>query len=248
MMNIAIVDDRKEDREELSSVLKAYAAASGEELSIQQFDSAEALLERYQPFQYTMIFLDIYMDGMTGMQAAERIREKDGDTLLIFLTTSVEHRADALHNHAFDYIEKPIDQASIYRIMDDILRRTTALEESLNFSMNRTDFAICYRDIMAVSASSHSVFVYDKDGTEYRTRLSFTSISEDLLKDRRFLPIIRGVIVNMDYIQDFRNGVCFLARDREFPCTLRKEKQLIRTWQNYNFQKLRNEAGRRRRG
>ncbi|MGI6721986.1 MAG: LytR/AlgR family response regulator transcription factor [Anaerovoracaceae bacterium] len=248
MLNIAIVYDRKDDREELSNILRAYAATVGEKLSIKHFESAETLLDNYQPFLYTIIFLDIYMSGMTGMQAAEAIRETDGDTILIFLTTSKEHRADALHNHAFDYLEKPTDRAQVFRIMDDILRRKTSLEDSLTFSMNRIPYTICYRDIMAVSSSSHSVLIYDKEGREYRPRLSFTGISEELLKDRRFLPIIRGVIVNMDFIQDFRNGVCFLERKMEFPCNLRKEKQLIQTWQNYNFQKLRNEAGKRRRG
>ena len=69
-MNIAIVDDRKEDREKLSSILLKYAAAGSEKLNIQHFESAEALLDNYQPFLYTILFLDIYMDGMSGMQAA----------------------------------------------------------------------------------------------------------------------------------------------------------------------------------
>ena len=57
-MNIAIVDDRKEDREKLNGILLKYAADSGEKLNIEHFDSAEALLDNYQPFLYAILFLE----------------------------------------------------------------------------------------------------------------------------------------------------------------------------------------------
>ena len=65
-MNIAIVDDRKEDRERLSSILRQYAHAHGEKLKIQHFESAEALLDDYRPFRYAILFLDIYMRHLHG--------------------------------------------------------------------------------------------------------------------------------------------------------------------------------------
>lgn len=245
-MNIAIVDDRKEDREKLSSILLKYAAAGSEKLNIQHFQSAEALLDNYQPFLYTILFMDIYMDGMSGMQAAEIIRKTDSDVILVFLTTSEEHHVAALHNHAFDYIEKPAEQGQVYRIMDDILKRKTALTQSLSFSVNRTEYHLAFCDIVAVSASAHNVEIYDKYGNTYAPRLTFSSVCDEIFQDKRFLLILRGVIVNMDFIQSFKSGVCYLESGIEFPCNLRKEKQFVSTWQNYIFQKLRKEAMERR--
>ena len=245
-MNIAIVDDRKEDREKLGGILLKYANAGGEKLNIQYFESAEALLDNYQPFLYTLLFLDIYMDGMSGMQAAEIIRKTDSDVILVFLTTSAEHHVAALHNHAFDYIDKPADPIEICRIMDDILKRKTALSQSLSFSVNRTEYHLAFFDIVAVSASAHNVEIYDKYGNQYTPRLTFSNVSDELFQDKRFLLILRGVIVNMDFIQSFKDGVCYLESEIQFPCNLRKEKQLTSTWQNYIFQKLRKEATERR--
>lgn len=247
-MNIAIVDDSREDREKLRGILEKYADAGGEKFNIEHFESAEALLDNYQPFLYAILFLDIYMDGMTGMQAAEIIRKTDGDIILIFLTTSEEHYVAALHNHAFDYIEKPADQVRVFRIMDDILKKKTELGKSLSFSVNRTEYHLALSDIVAVSASSHKVEIYDKCGNTYTPRLTFSSVSDEIFQDKRFLLVIRGVIVNMDFIQSFRNGVCYLESGIEFPCNLRKEKQFVSTWQNYIFQKLRKEAMDRRQG
>ena len=245
-MNIAIVDDRKEDRERLSSILRQYAHAHGEKLKIQHFESAEALLDDYRPFLYAILFLDIYMDGMSGMAAAEIIRELDGDVILVFLTTSEEHHVRALHNHAFDYIDKPAEPTEICRIMDDILKRKTALSQSLSFSINRKTYHLAFDDIVAVASSSHNVEIYDKYGNQYTPRLTFSNVSDELFQDKRFLLILRGVIVNMDFIQSFKDGVCYLESEIQFPCNLRKEKQLTSTWQNYIFQKLRKEATERR--
>ena len=55
-MNIAIVDDRKEDREKLGGILLKYANAGGEKLNIEHFESAEALLDNYQPFSIRFFF------------------------------------------------------------------------------------------------------------------------------------------------------------------------------------------------
>ena len=162
--------------------------AGNEKLNIQYFESAEALLDNYQPFLYTILFLDIYMDGMSGMQAAEIIRKTDSDVILVFLTTSAEHHVAALHNHAFDYIEKPAKQVQVFRIMDDILKRKTNLTQSLSFSVNKTKYHLAFFDIVAVSASAHNVEIYDKNGNTYAPRLTFSSVCDEIFQDKRFLP------------------------------------------------------------
>lgn len=123
-MNIAIVDDAKEEIDNLKSILMDYASIHQLDIKLHCFSSAEKLLADYRPFQYTVIFMDIYMENMTGIQAAEHIRSVDSETLLIFLTTSTEHMPDAFRCHAFDYIPKSTGQEHIFRVMDDILKKS----------------------------------------------------------------------------------------------------------------------------
>ena len=72
--------------------------------------------------------------------------------------------------------------------------------------------------------------------------MTFASISDILSEDIRFLPIMRGILVNMDYITSLKNGSCFIAGDIQTPITLKKEKQLEQIWKNYIFNKIRNES------
>ena len=69
-MNIALVDDSSSDRNLFASLLREYASIHRLDLDIESFASAEALLAAYHPLRYTAIFLDVYMEGMSGAEAA----------------------------------------------------------------------------------------------------------------------------------------------------------------------------------
>ena len=91
-MNIAIIDDIETERFRLEQILKQYAVINQLEMNIEQFSGGEAFVKNYQPFQYTVIFLDIFMDGISGIETAEIIRQSDEHAVIVFLTTSEVHR------------------------------------------------------------------------------------------------------------------------------------------------------------
>lgn len=75
-------------------------------------------MKNYRPCQYAAVFLDIYMNGITGIETAEVIRKTDANLLLIFITSSPEHMADAFRIHAYEYVTKPFEKSRIFRLMD----------------------------------------------------------------------------------------------------------------------------------
>lgn len=241
-ISIAIVDDSRKDREQLADILHNYASGKHLDIQLTFFESADALLKEYSPLLFTVIFMDIHMDGLTGIEAAQKIRESDVDTALIFLTESKECRDAAFRTHAFDYIEKPAAVQRIHNVMDDLLQRMDAsllFKPSLSFTSNRHKIELPYADITSVSSSNHYLDITDAEGTIYRTRLPFSHAFRALQKDSRFLLIIRGVIVNLDFVQDFENGTCHMKNGMYFPYSLRREKELTQIWQNFVLAKSR---------
>ena len=104
-MRVAIVDDRPEDRERLVRVLRHCPACRGFELQTDAFSSGEDFTASSFAGRYDLIFLDVYLgEGMTGIQTAEQIRRLNEKVLLVFLTTSNEHQAEAIHWHVYDYL------------------------------------------------------------------------------------------------------------------------------------------------
>ena len=78
-------------------------------------------------------------------------------------------------------------------------------------------------------------------GHSYITRMNFRDISELLTDDFRFLLIIRGILVNMDYIIRFADHSCYMEGMHQLPVNVKKYKHIEELWKNYIFQKIRSE-------
>ncbi|MBP5604080.1 MAG: response regulator, partial [Ruminiclostridium sp.] len=124
-MNIAIVDDVQKETAEFTEAVREYGALNRTGIEVTAFVSAEDFFADYFPLRYTLIVLDIFMDGMTGLEATERIKEMDRNALIVFLSSSEEHYPEAFRLHAFDFLNKPASKERIFRLLDDITARTT---------------------------------------------------------------------------------------------------------------------------
>ena len=77
-MRAAIIDDRADDRETLFKELDTVLREKGYRVdSIDLFDSGEQFLNAFEPGKYDLLFFDIYMDGMNGIEAAAPVRKTD---------------------------------------------------------------------------------------------------------------------------------------------------------------------------
>lgn len=244
-MRIALIDDLDEERNLAGNYLKEYAAGKKLMMEIDSFESGEAFLSSFVPYQYDIVFMDIYMGGITGVETALKMRESDSHTLLIFLTSSGEHMADAFGAHAFDYLEKPVTMERLARCMEDAMKLLPKPEEYLTFTAGGTDIRIFYKDIAYLLSNDHSTLIHCITGQEYTPYSSFSAFTKPLSSEPRFLLVSRGVLVNMDYVTGFTERECLLQGNLSVPITLRKQKQLEQAWHSYDFAKLHRESAER---
>ena len=83
-MNIAIVDDSKTEAEVLLALLREYAESGSIDINTHYYKCAEDFLAVFSPEKYNVIFMDIYMGKMTGIEAASKIKESGNKPLLVF--------------------------------------------------------------------------------------------------------------------------------------------------------------------
>ncbi len=244
-MNIAVVDDLKADYRRLKLVLDTYATDHHLNFDVTTFSSAEDFLVNYVPMSFSVIFMDIYMTGLTGIDAARIVRKKNDDAIIVFLTSSGDHMLEAFDVHAYGYMLKPLDYrdlaGDVEKIMDDIMRSMPTGDRSLSFSHNRQNLSIAYSDIVCIKSDSHNIEITSASGEVFRPRLAFSTISERLSDDKRFLLINRGIMVNMDYITDFTDEACVLSDDIRLPLNVKKRRQLDMVWQNYRLKEKQND-------
>lgn len=243
-MNIAIIDDIPQELERISRLINEYADYRHLSLDVKTFKSAEDFLSDYRPFSYTLIFMDIYMNGMTGVDAAATIRETDNKTLIVFLTTSPDHTFDAFNVHAYGYILKlPEDEAlraDIFRTLDDVTALRAPSEDVITVSADGENKVIPFSIILYAQAEKNYIKITDINNESCRCRMTFSNMLSLLNTDSRFLQINRGVLINMDYIDTFEKDVCVLQGGHILPINLREQKKLNQIRKNYIFSKLQN--------
>ncbi len=243
-LRIALVDDMASDRLNIRSLLQEYTADAGVSFDISEYASARDLLSVYCPRKLDAVFLDIYMDEISGIEAARRLREIDRDILILFLTSSNDHMPEAWRVHAFDYIQKPVTGQNLFPAMDDIVIRIAGTDTpAFSFTNRGQEYSISYDDLVMVETGSHNYLeITVRSDIRYSIRMTMAQAGDILLKDPRFLPVRRGVIVNMAYIRNFSAYDCILSNGISVPVSLRSRRKLEQAWDRYLMDQIRAET------
>ena len=203
-MRFAIVDDLGTERTLLKERLARQLRQRGTEAELLEFDSGEAFLAAEEAQRFTAAFLDIYMDGLSGMDAAKELRKTDADCLLVFTTTSTDHALEGFQVRAFHYLVKPFSEAELSGLLDEMLAKLPRPEPVLTVKVDGSDIHLRYRDIISAEHFAHIINIRTTAGKTLAMRQSFKAFTEPLKKDPRFFVCGRGTIINMENAADFQ--------------------------------------------
>ena len=243
-LHIAVVDDRKSDRNRIAEDIQSWALRARVSLaSMRQFASGEEFLAAFSPGEWDIVFLDILMDQLNGIQTAERIRELDMDVLLIFLTSSQEFAFDAFPVHPFDYLIKPHSKERIFSLLTEAMRMIAHEEPEITVRSARTSVSVQLRSISAVVSQGHNVEIVRTDGTSIVGNSTFTEVSEQLQADPRFLLVNRGVLINMDQVSTLMNDAFVMKDGSQYALRVRGRAQVVSDFSRYQLSRMRGQRG-----
>lgn len=203
MMNIAVCEDNAADMDAICGHIESYCEKNCYMNNIHRFSSGEALLAAFSPGAFDVIFLDIYLTGITGMYAARKIRETDPGCALIFITTSRDYALEAFSVRADTYVLKPASAGNIKNALDICRRKFIKNSRFIKVSIGRQPSmdiplpGIRYIEVYNKEALFHM------GANVIKTRLPLDEI-EDKLGGGSFLRCHRCYIVNMNYVDDIR--------------------------------------------
>jgi two-component system response regulator LytT len=199
-----IVDDEEPARGELRYLLAAHpevevvgeAATAGEAL---------ALAERVR---YDVVFLDIELPGLTGLEAARLILDRRERPAVVFVTAHERYAVDAFAVEAFDYLVKPVDPERLARVVERLaqvrIRAIPVVEKIPVVSAGGTKTLVDYDAVHWIEADGD----YSRVHTYDRSYLSTSSLREleELLPATRFSRVHRGHIVNLAKVAAVRRA------------------------------------------
>ncbi len=236
ILKIAVIDDEQRERETLIALLDKWSMAHDMPLEILSFESSAAFRDTVTPGAFSIIFFDIYMNGTNGIDDAKFLREFDKSALIVFHTASNAHRADAFSVHAFDYLEKPAKESSLFQVMDDAMAIYNPKKEPfIELSKGKQIIRLLCSDILYATADLQYCQICT--GTIGRFRISFREIEKELLRYPQFLLINRGIIINMDQVRSMENLSCVLEDGSCFPIHTKRAASIRQAFISYQFAK-----------
>ncbi|MDR3058117.1 MAG: LytTR family DNA-binding domain-containing protein [Prevotella sp.] len=181
------------------------------------FNSAEAASDFMKTSTVDLIFLDIQMPGITGIEFARIIPKH---TLIIFTTAYSEYALDSYEVDAVDYLVKPIDPAKFRKAVDKAITYHSLLleeeeksvenveDEYIFVKSDRRFFKVNLKDILFIEGLKDYVII-QMDGQRIITRMNVKTI-HDLLPKNIFIRVNRSYIVNKNQIESFDNNDVFI--------------------------------------
>lgn len=204
-MRIAIVDDLAKERASLHLQLGQILNLRSVCAEILEYESGEAFLAAEKEQRFTAAFLDIYMDGMSGMDAARELRKMDTDCMLVFTTTSTDHALEGFQVRAMHYLVKPFSAEELERLTDEMLARMPYPDKYMVLKVGGSDIRLGFHNIIYAEHFAHMINVHTTAGKTISTRQTFKTFTEKLKEEPCFFICGRGVIVNLEHASDFEN-------------------------------------------
>lgn len=237
-LKIALVDDEQIHINNMIRICREFSRENDIEFEIYVFSDGESFIASLGEHIYSIIFMDIFMDGMDGVAAAKRLRERDSGCILIFLTSCGEHMPEAFSCHAFEYIMKPFDGKRVKDVLTDALKLMPA-SKYIEVYSGRKNVRLLLSDISYAVSDAHYLCIGLADGTELRCRMTLGEFTEQINGDKRFISVNKGIIVNAEMITGFDNSCCLLENGARFPVRIRDRLAVEQAVRDYNFDKIR---------
>lgn len=222
MFRIVIVEDNKEYAKLLIEYLERYEKELGENFYVRVFSNGINFLDEYNS-DYDIVFMDIDIEGMNGLDTSRKLRESDESVCIIFITELAQYATKGYEVNALDFIVKPVGYFNF----------TAKLKRAIEYSKKKKSVEIIIKkdeglkkvnvsDIYFIEVKDHTLFYNTVNGI-IKER-STMKIKEAELKKFDFARISAGYLVNLRHITEItRNSVVINGEDLKISRTKKKE-------------------------
>lgn len=229
--NIAIVEDEADAKERICGCIKQFSEERGEQFNVTVFGDAVSFLEGYKP-DYDVVFMDIMLPGMNGMDAAAKLRKIDANVALVFVTNMSQYAVNGYAVDALDFIIKPVRypnfalkfQRVLGKLNEKVDIKLTVVNEEGMVCVSAS--SIKYVEVMQLTIIYHTA---DRDIPVYGSLKKI----EDILPKRSFIRCNSCYLVNLRYVTAIRGQMLILSDGTELKISTSKRKELIRALNNY---------------
>lgn len=208
----------------LNVIVETFLYTNGREV-------VELVCNRKEKFD--IIFLDIVMTGISGIEVAKRIRESALNPIIFFVSSYEKYVFDAMECQPLRYIRKKKIEKELFPAIKAALDNIYSEKMDLIILKTREgDIKIHKRDIMYIETEDRKKVLHIRDGTECYTSISIKNLT-NVLGNKEFIQVHSGCIVNLTYISIISNEMITLDNGENLIISRRKVKEVRNAYLNF---------------
>ena len=230
-MNIAICDDNMEHMNIIEDELERISRVK---LDCDLYQSGEDLVYAYKnkKERYDVVFLDMEMQKLNGMETANLIKEIDERAIIIFVTSHSEYMKESFKCQPFRFIEKPVDFDELKSAFDDVCKKLSKQRKVFAFSENKKKVRLYCDDIVYCESQAHWIWIHTKDET-YKICKSLSDLHDQLDKEMLY-RVHRSFIINFNFIKSIKETDIELYHgDKLIPISRSYKKETLEGYTNF---------------
>lgn len=230
-MKICICDDESCVRKEIKEYILPFFSNESPP-NIVDCQCGEELIKNFSSgAEYDIIFLDIEMANINGIETANKIREISSDVIIIFVSSHKNYVFEAFKCEALHFIVKPISKSEFDEVFVRALHKYNQINDRFPISWKYSRNNLRIKDIMYIEGYRRHLKVHTQNNI-YET-VGKISDAYNTLADHGFVLIHQGYIVNMQYILNFRSDEVVLINNEKLMVSVRKRSEALQVYDKF---------------
>jgi len=213
MYRIAVVEDEQQYRDEVCQYIEQYATEHQLKFDVTTYTDGQEIVDDVQK-HYDIIFFDIEMTQLNGMDAAKVIRERDVNVVMVFITNMAQYAIEGYEVGALDFVLKPIDYYGFSFRLARALGRVQKKQGNLEFAINTPGGIkkLNSNDIYYIEIENRFLVYHTAEG-DFSQRGTLQS-AEEMFKNYHFVKCNHWYLVNLKYVTEIEENIVHVAGSR----------------------------------
>lgn len=228
-IQVAIIEDEQVHMELLEGYLKEWSNARGREVAVFHFPDAESFLFQWEDVpELSVLFVDIQMKKMNGMEMARKVRERNREIALVFTTGITDYIEEGYEVEALHYLVKPIRQDKVSLCMDKVLERSKNKHYILVNGKSEV-YKLSLEEIDYVEAMGHGTRIVLEKGRELECTDGFSEL-EATLRELSFIKTHRSYLCNLRKVHHIDKASVYFDDGNVIPVSRRLYNEVNRAF------------------